>query len=301
MEKMENGEIDLKNIVWAVRIRKKLIVVVTLVCLVVGGGVMNFRSSVKYRSDLAVRLGKKAVFNELFPEQHSLEYTEKPAGLEKSISAKYGTGNNDSSRYHIDAKFLNASSILSIIVTGPDRGTEKVLNEIVKRLIVDYNRIEDVSLARYKDAMTRFEADVKVAQDNVAAANRKLEKIKGLDKAVLDRVIVEWEEGVATEDIYLMGPLIQGVASLGTRIADKEILLKKEESRLGSTQDKLIACQTFLRNFNGYKTKMIGEVKNSVIEPKRVRSALMCGVIGLILSLFLVFVLECIKARSEKR
>jgi len=113
-------------------------------------------------------------------------------------------------------------------------------------------------------------------------------------------MVVEWEEGVA-EDIYLMGPLLQGVGSLGSRIADEEILLYRDKLTLGKAQQKLIVHQTFLQSLNGSNTKMIGEVKNSVIEPKRMRGVLMCGVVGLFFALVLVFIIESVKERVERK
>jgi len=303
MEKTENGEIDLNNIIRAVWKRRKLIIVVTFICMVVGGVVMNFRSSVTYRSAAAIKMGKKVVFKELTAAAAipSVTCSEESADPEEAICVKYDPGNKEDSRYSIDAEMIDASPMIRVIINGPDRGTEKVLNEVVKRLIRDYNKIEETSVALYKDAITRVEADVDVEQDNVAAVNRRLKKIKGIDKVTLDRMVIEWEEGVASEDIYLMGPLLQGVGSLGSRIVDEEILLYKGKLALGKTQQKLIVHQTFLESLNGSNTNMIGEVKNSVIEPKRMRGVLMCGVVGLFFALVLVFIIESLKERVERK
>ena len=302
MGKTENGEIDLNNTVRVIWKQKKLIIVVTLVCMVLGGVVMNFRSSVTYRSDAVIKMGKKVAFKELTPAAavSSVTCSEESVDPEKAICIKYDPGNKGSSRYSIDAEMVDTSPMIRVIINGPDRGTEKVLNEIVKRLIHDYNKIEETSVTQCKDAITRLDADVKVVQDNVAAVNRRLEKIKGIDKVTLDRMVVAWEEGVASEDIYLMGPLLQGVGSLGSRIVDEGILLYRDKLTLGETQQKVIMHQTFLQSLNGSNTKMIGEVKNSVIEPKRMRGVLMCGVIGLFFSLVLVFIIESVKERVER-
>jgi len=263
---------------------------------------MNFRSSVTYRSDAVIKMGKKVAYKELTPAAAipSVTCSEESADPEKAICIKYYPGKKANSRYSIDAEMIDASPMIRVIINGPDRETEKVINEIVNRLIHDYNKIEETSVTQYKDAMIRLEADVKVLQDNVAVVNRRLKKIKGIDKATLGRMVVEWEEGVA-EDIYLMGPLLQGVGSLGSRIADEEILLYRDKLTLGKAQQKLIVHQTFLQSLNGSNTKMIGEVKNSVIEPKRMRGVLMCGVVGLFFALVLVFIIESVKERVERK
>jgi len=303
MEKTENGEIDLNNIIRAVWKRRKLIIVVAFICMVVGGVVMNFRSSVTYRSAAAIKMGKKVAFKELTEATAipSVTCSEESADPEKAICIKYDPGNKEGSRYSIDTKMIDTSPMIRVIINGPDRGTEKVLNEIVNRLIHDYNKIEEASVIQYKDALTSLQADVKVEQDNVAAVNRRLKKIKGIDKATLDRIVVEWEGGVASEDIYLMGPLLQGVGSLGSRIVDEEVRLYKDKLALGKTQQKLIVHQTFLQSLNGSNTKMIGEVKNSVIEPKRMRGVLMCGIVGLFFALVLVFIIESVRERVERK
>jgi len=303
MEKTENGEIDLNNIIRAVWKRRKLIIVVTFLCIVAGGIIMNFRSSVTYCSDAVIKIGKKVAFKELTAAtaNPSVTCSEESADPEKAICIKYDPGNKEDSRYSIDTKMIDASPMIRVIINGPDRGTENVLNEIVNRLIHDYNRIEEASVAQCKDALTRLEADVKVEQDNVAAVNRRLKKIKGIDKATLDRMVVEWEKGVASEDIYLMGPLLQGVGSFGSRIVDEEDLLYQNKLTLGKTQQKLIVHQTFLQSLDGSNTKMIGEVKNSVVEPKRIRGVLMCGVVGLFFALVLVFIIESVKERVERK
>jgi len=301
MEKTENGEIDLNNIIRAVWKRRKLIIVVTFLCIVAGGIIMNFRSSVTYRSDAVIKIGKKVAFKELTAANPSVTCSEESADPEKAICIKYDPGNKEGSRYSIDTKMIDASPMIRVIINGPDRGTEKVLNEIVNRLIHDYNKIEEASVIQYKDALTSLQADVKVEQDNVAAVNRRLKKIKGIDKATLDRMVVEWEKGVASEDIYLMGPLLQGVGSFGSRIVDEEDLLYQNKLTLGKIQQKLIVHQTFLQSLDGSNTKMIGEVKNSVVEPKRMRGVLMCGIVGLFFALVLVFIIESVRERVERK
>ena len=295
---MEEDEIDLNNIVKVLWKRKKLIIVVTLICMFVGGGVTSLRSSLTYRSEAVIKIGKKVVPIELSKGVPSLKYSEQPEELEKTIPVKYSPGNKENISYHIDAERIDASSMIRIIIKSPGRGTEKPLNEIVNRLIDDCNRIEDASLSQYKDAITILEERAEGVQDNIVVADSRLKELNVIDKVTLDIMAVEWEKGIA-EDIYLMGPLLQGVSNFGNRITIEEKVLKREKNALEDTQENLRIHQTFLRNLNGYNTKMIGEVKSSVVEPQKLRSTMMCVVIGLALSLFLVFILECVRAKVE--
>jgi hypothetical protein len=305
MEKTENGEIDLNNIIRAIWKQKKLIIVVTLVCMVLGGVVMNFRSSVTYRSGAVMKVGKKVVFKESGDGigTTSVTCSEESADPEKAICIKYDPGNQENSRYSIDAEMIDTSPMIRVIIEGPDRGTEKVLNEIVKRLIDDYNKIEEASVTKYKDAVTRLEAYTEVKQEEMAVKARTLKKINGIDNAALDRTaeVLSREEGVNSEDIYLMAPLLQGIGTLGDRIVEEEKWFSGNKTTLRRTQYKLTECRTFLRNLKVSNTKRIGEVKNSVVEPKRMRGVLMCGVVGLFFSLFLVFIIESVKERVERK
>lgn len=305
MEKTENGEIDLNNIIRAVWKRRKLIIVVTFACMVVGGVIMNFRSSVTYRSDAVMKVGKKVVFEESGDGigTASVTCSEESADPEKAICIKYDPGNQENSRYSIDAEMIDASPMIRVIIEGPDRGTEKVLNEVLNSLIDDYNKIEEASVTQYEDAVTRLEANTEVKQEEMAVKARTLKKINDIDNAALDRTAEIWsrEEGVNSEDIYLMAPLLQGIGTLGDRIVEEEKWFSSNKTTLRRNQYKLTVCQKFLRNLKVSNTKMIGEVKNSVVEPKRMRGVLMCGIVGLFFALVLVFIIESVKERAERK
>jgi len=312
MEKTENGEIDLNNIIRTVWKRRKLIIVVTFVCMVVGGIIMNFRSSVTYRSDAVIKMGKKVEYKKIsatFSVAPTVTCSEESADPENVICIKYDPGNKEDSRYSIDAEIIDASPMIRVIINGPDRGTEKVLSEIVNGLIHDYNKIEETSVTQYKDAIryanTKLEAGAKVIQDKMAVTDGKIKKMRGLERRVykeaLDKMFVEWEEGADSEDIFLIGPLLQGVGSLGNRIIDEEGHLKSMKASLEKIQSQIIVHQALLKSFNGSNTNMIGGVKNSVVEPKRMRGVLMCGIVGFALAIFLIFIIESVKERVERK
>jgi len=90
---------------------------------------------------------------------------------------------------------------------------------------------------------------------------------------------------------------------------DKERVLSASQADLRNNQLELFKHRLLLGNLEEYKTKKFGEIKNVAIKPKekeelRYKTIALGGVAGLMMSLFIAFLMEYIeesKLRSKRK
>ena len=80
--------------------------------------------------------------------------------------------------------------------------------------------------------------------------------------------------------------------------------LKEDYRDLRDSQYEAHQYQTAIISLEENKTKLIGEVESTVIKPKKTRNIMLAGAVGLMISLFLVFLIACLgnirKREKEK-
>lgn len=297
--------IDYISVIWK---RKILIIVVTLVCIVVGVGVavMNSRSKplpVTYVADAVIRVGKKVVLTPtLNIASSATAYVESPEDLKDTIPHRYGLNIDKTVGYQLEVEQIGKLSMLRLVLKGPDKGVEKVLGEIIEMLIAEHKTIAKASIVSYTNFIQKLEEDAKMFQENITTIDASIKEIKRREGMYLENMAAAEpeagiEKGVGNESAFLN--------MLYLKTIDKEKDLSSNRVNLRNTQWQLILYKTTIGSLVEFDTKMLGEVKSAVIEPKKVGSPIytitVAGVVGLMMSLFIVFLTEYIEESKLRR
>ena len=271
--------IDYFRVIWKRRI---LIIVVTLVCIVVGV-VKSLMLPVKYHSDAVLKIGKKVEAQLTSTSTHYLLVNlASVVELSKSIPVEYGRGKKG---LDLDAEVINGTSMIKMTVNGPGSRTEKILKELVNRVIADHHKITGNYVRFYKTLIERQERDIVEISKEIEQGELALE-IMGID----DEVNMSMRE--SSQSNLMMKKLLS------------QRSLKEDYRDLRDSQYEAHQYQTAIISLEENKTKLIGEVESTVIKPKKTRNIMLAGAVGLMISLFLVFLIACLgnirKREKEK-
>ena len=300
--------IDYFRVIWK---RKILIIVVILVCIGIGVGV-KVKNSMRpklppvtsYIADTIVKIGKKMKL--VLSERYSssvVEYIENPKDMLITIPLLYNLNVKGASGYHLDVEKVGAYSMLKLTLKGPDTGVERVLGELVDMLLDKHRMKVEDSVIAYNNFMERLEADAIILKGNIHTINTVINEMKKREGEYLvrvDRPGADLEEGIVGGDrsAYLNMLYLKSV--------DKQKDLNNTWKDLRAIQRQLIMHQITLGNLEEYKTEVVSEVKSAAIyelnkkKEKRDVTILVAGVVGLILSLFLVILIEYLVKEKEK-
>ncbi len=294
--------IDYFRVVWK---RKILIIVVILVCIVVGVGVgvVNSMSKlpVTYQADVIVKIGQKLVLTPSSGVSAVIDYIESPGGLVGTIPRKYSFKVTEAPGYHLEVKQIGAVPMLKLILKGPDRGVERVLNEIVDMVIDDHRRKTNVSAVLYTGFIKKLEADANMFQENIAINETTIKELKRRGGIHLENMVAT---GAETKEEKSESGQSAFLNMLYLKTIDQERDLSRNRKDLRNTEWQLILYQTTIGDREKYNTKMIGVVKSSAVEPIKkstLHIIIVAGVAGLIMSLFIAFFKEYIVESKSKR
>jgi len=296
---------DYFSVIWK---RKILIIVVTLVCTGVGVAVTAVDSKVKqtlpviYHAEAVVKIGKKV---KLVPSSGAsssvVEYIEDPKDLEQMLPLRYDSKITETSGYHLDAKQVGALALVKLILKGPDRGVERVLEELVDMLADEHRGKVKDSVIVYKRFMKRLEEDVIVLKKDIVLMDKSLKEMKKKEGDYLIQIDSTLKEGETGGDRSAF------MNMLYLKSIDKERELNNTRAGLRNIQRQLAMHQITLGNLGEYKTEKIGKIKSTIEKPKAENNKstkhkiMVAGFAGLIMSLFIAFFMEYIEESKLKR
>ena len=304
MEENNVELIDYLRVIWK---RKILIIAVILVCIGVGVGVVAVDTKEKpklpvtYCAEAVLKIGKKV---KLVPSSgissHVITYIENPGNLVESIPLEYGSKVREGPEYYFDVEQLGSLPMISLTMKGLDRGVERVLKEIVDLLINEHRRKAQAAVIAYEGFMKRLEMDAEKLNEEIAVLDASIKEMKKRAGEYLIHIesITKEEETKGDRSAYLN--------MLYLKTIDKEGNLSACRAGLRNVQMQLIMHRITLGNLEEYKTELVGEMQNTVVEPKEEEEGggntiAVAGFAGLIMSLFIVFFLEYIDESKSKR
>jgi len=300
--------IDYLSVIWK---RKILIIVMTLVGIVVGVGVvvMNSRSKplpVTYVADAVVRIGKKVVLTPtLNIASSTTAYVESPEDLKDTIPHRYGLSIGRTAGYYLEVERIGKLSMLRLILKGPDKGVEKVLGEIIDTLVAEHYSLAKASIVSYTNFIQKLEVDAKMFQENITTIDASIKEIKRREGMYLENMAAAESEARIERRAGYESAFLN---MLYLKTIDREKDLRSNRANLRNTQWQLILYKTTVGSLVDFDTdtKMLGEVKNAVIKPKKRRispisTITVAGVVGLIMSLVIAFLTEYIEESKLRR
>jgi hypothetical protein len=294
--------IDYLRVIWK---RKILIIVVTLVCIGVGAGVgamkPETKRSVTYCTEAVVNIGKKVKLVPSSGVTPKVDYIESPRNLVERIPLAYGFKVDEALGYQFDVKQIGQLAMIRLTMRGPDRGVERSLKEIVDNLIDEHRIKAKGYVIVYKNFMKGLEMELEDLKKDIVELDEGIKEMKRKSGEYLINIdpITKGDEVVGDRSAFLN--------MLYLKTIDKESELDKRQGNLRSIQMQLTIHRITLGNLEEYKTEMVGEMKNVVIEaPKqeeeRIYDAIpVAGVAGLIMSLFIAFFKEYLEESKSSR
>ncbi len=307
---MEENTVELYDYLRVIWKRKIHIIVLILFSVGIGVGVdvMNSKSKLPpvttYQSKVVIKIGQKLVFS---PSKNSpgvsgrVEYIDTPVSLVVTLPFKYGFKDRETLGYNLDVQQIGVTSMLNLTLSGPDIGVERVLREIVNMLIDEHRGRTETSHVAFTSFIKKLKADANMILENIIVAEASIKEIKRRGGAHLENM-------VATETEMKDGKSGGGQSAFMNMLYLKTIDLERElrESRndLRNTQWQLILYQTSMGDRKKYDTERIGAVKSTIVTPKGKKqnnTLIVAGVVGLIISLFIVFFMEYIEESKSRR
>jgi hypothetical protein len=302
---MEENAVELYDYLRVIWKRKIFIIVVTLVCIGVGvtKSSLKLPLPVTYCAEMTLKIGKKVKLVPTSGAQSTIAYIENPEDLVRTIPLNYYFKTKESSGYHLDVKQIGALAMLKLTLKGPDRGVERILEELVVMLVDEHSKKAKASVAAYKNFMKTLEADAEVLRKDIFLIDKSIKEMKNKEGEYL--VKIETGAGVKQGD-KTGGDRSAFLNMLYLKTIDKERELSSSRSELRSIQMRLTLQQITLGNLEEYKTEKVGGIKFFTEElekdEKRTTTRIIeAGVVGLIMSLFIAFFMEYIGESKSRR
>lgn len=275
---METNEIKLLDYFRVIWRQKILIIVGALVCMV-AAGIVNLFLPVKYRSFAIISIGKVISGPQASvdgPQPSAVGYFPSLASVEttqhfvKTFPLKYSINNKEGVGYRMDAEMVGVPNMVKVIVEGPGMGTEEILKEFVNTLVGEHLEKLEASTIPYYSLLKELKNDIVEIQEDIAMVEANMNIKESADVESVHRGM--WYEGMSNME-----------------------LLRENRRSLREMKQQLIMYQAFLGGIKKKRTMLFGEVKNTVARPNKIRSIMLGGVVGLIMSLFLAFFIEYLR------
>ena len=303
---MEEDTIDLIDYCRVVWKRKILIIAVMSIGLAVGIGlaIANLRlkpkTKVTYSAEVIIKVGKKLSIAPFTGVATSVDYIESPANLEAIIPFVYYSKVSGNPGYHLAVEKVGSLGMLRMSMKGHDTGVEGALRKLSDELIEEHREIAEVSLVRFKDIIEKLEehaVKIKNKIDEIQASVREIRSKEEKYLKFIDRnkgeEVLEYKQSAISDMLYL-------------RIIEKEKELSQRREELREIQMKILTHRFTLGNVKEYKTEMSQEI-NIMSTPVKQRTKstkniiVVAGVVSLIISLFVVFIMENLNESKSRR
>ena len=302
---MEENTVELTDYFRMIWKRKILIIVVILVCIGVGVGVLVKKSRLKisviYNAKTVVKIGQKVVLTQPSGVSSPIAYIENPGNLEETIPLRYGIKVKENPGYRLDIKQVGALSMLAITMTGPDSGVERALKEIIDMLIEEHRRKTNISLVVYTNYIKKLESDAVMFRENIELIEASINEIKKREVRYLEKMAKNETE---TKEVIHKTDEAAFLNMLYLRTIDKEGELARNWDSLRSLQLKLSTHRITFGKLEDYRTEKFGEIKSTTVR-QRTKSTkyimVVAGVVSLIISLFVVFIMENLNESKSRR
>jgi capsular polysaccharide biosynthesis protein len=305
---MEENTVELFDYFRVIWKRKILIIVVVLVCAGVGVGVGNLKLKpklpVSYHAQTVLKIGKKVTMSST---DANLILIRKLEQLVETIPLMYAEKINKSSRYHLDVKQIGSSDMIKLILKGTDAGAERVLKELVDLLINEHRKNAKASTFEYENFIKNQEEEAKMIQKHITIIETSIRKMKEKEEKFLKHIGRVPTDTISEKEVKEgknLGDLTVIWNMLYLKTIDKEIELSESRRELRNIQWQLLVHRTTIGNLNDYNTRLVGDIENTVVKPKKKSTKhviVLAVVAGLMISLFIAFFMEYVDESRSKR
>ena len=296
---------DYFSVIWK---RKRLIIVMLLVSIAVGVGVAvkNLRKAktpaILYSVDAIIKIGQmvKMTLNDAY-----LTPMDEPVDLVETIPLTYAEKVREVPGCHLEVIQIGKLPLIKLCMTGPDEKVKGLLEEIVDMINNEHRERAKKSALAYKEFIKKLETDARIIQGNISLIEASIIKMKEKEKATMLQMDSDADEAASTEYVENMTNLSVIWNMLYLKTIDKEIDLGRSRQELREIQWKLLVHRTTVENLLKHSTGMVAEIKmdSTVItnRPSAKHTMAVAGVAGLIMSLFIAFIVEYIEESKSRR
>jgi hypothetical protein len=284
--------------------QKILIIVVTLVCIGVGGvvGVKNSKAvlPVVYQADVVIRIGQQLEIPPAEVGSHYTDYIESPQILAGVIPYKYGFAIEEASGYHLEVKQIKGIPMLKLVVKGPDKEVDKILRQIVEMVIEDHRKKTEVSVGVYKRFVKKLKEEYEILQTNIDLNQATINELRRRGGMHLEDMVAT---GTGIKEERKGGGESAFLHMLYLKSIDEEREKIRNRADLRNTQWLLMKYSVILDYCEKYYTMKFGEVKSTAVKQRK-KSAksvmIVAVVVGLMMSLFVAFFKEFVLTQNSQ-
>jgi len=267
------GLIDYLRIIWK---RKLLLIAGTMVGLVAGWAVVH-RAPELYRIELILNMGKKLAV--LPSGSFGLVAIDSPKTIVDVIQAKYSLSKERISKYKYALKFevIDNTDLYRISTRGPaEKEAAERFEESVREVCDESSQKTELSLLPLYEVIERLHVSQREIIEEMAITKEVLEKL------------------TPVSDIKNL----ENVSS----VINVERALWEIRTILKGIQLELLFYESFARNADEYKTRIVGDMRRTTIRPEKARKIIKVAGLSFVISLCLVFFIEYIETlkRIEK-
>ena len=192
---------------------------------------------------------------------------EKPEDFVKIIPVDYALEDEEALEYNLGAEVVPGSLFVLVTMSGPD--IEKVielLGKISEKIVEDQNNVIETTIQSYMELIER-------------SAERMKKVIEVSEKT-------NAESGVNKTDSYLLELSFQN-------------RLNKSDA-MKYDQEEIFRSRLIVDDLKRNKTRQVGGVREVVVRKGKITKVLIFGFAGLVMSIFLAFIIEFLGNVIEK-
>jgi hypothetical protein len=307
---MEENPVELFDYLSVIWKRKILIIVVTLVGIGVGAGIgvvevkkTGKKPVVTYCAEGMVKIGKRAKIDPTSGKSSSIvSYIESPEELVNTFPLEYDVKIRETPEYKLGIKQVGELAMIKLTMKGPDREVKGVLKELIDMLIEDHRDKARDSVIAYKNYVKKMQIDAEKLKKEIFVMDAEVsEKRRKIEEQLMAEIEGDESKREQNKQNTLLKMLYFNTVE---NLHEKELAISRRNLRM--IQMKFTMQQITLGNLEEYKTEMVGEIRSTVTKQKEMvksikQKIMVAGVASLIMSLFIVFLVEYLVETKSKR
>jgi hypothetical protein len=264
---VKNDGIELINYLRLFWKRKYILIVGTVIGLVVGLQMVK-REPKLYRVELLLNMGKEV---DVLP---SGSFNLRPFGDIKTIAniikAKYSLSKERSSEFDLTYALVAGTHMCRIATLGHVKGeTVERLKKIINGFCEEYSLRTEKSLHPVYEAIKRL----KISEAEMV-----------VEVARTSQIVKE-----------LTSSFTANGTNNASYLLNAESALWEKKSSLLNVRSKLMFYETFIKDVDQYKTRVVGEVEGTIIDTRKTNSVIKTTGLGLVICLLLALIIEYIE------
>ena len=286
----QEDELDLKDIFYLLMNSKKLIIIITFVITLLGA-IYSFQKVPQYRSSALIEIG--SYYDTTTNKEVLIEPTIKLIQelniqfIHKNLISGVNSGNFNINL--IEGRLFN----VSIIETSPENSKD-LLSLIVEFIKKRHSKLLNI---RIQDTSIQFNNQINILNDQIGFRNTLLTQTES-EKLRIFSQIRSLNTQIENQKINLAQE--KNNLEIQLKLLESNDFESREIFKLSQAKDNLELELELLLQQRSTSTKLVGEIVTNKINIKKERYIILSFILGLLLSIFMIFINIFFKSFKEK-